>query len=115
MKFLLLLYDDVEATSAMSSEELRAIVGKHVAYARMLRERGVHVLSEPLAGPDEARSIRFDGPDPVVIDGPFLEAKESLGGIYVIECASIDEAIALAGDVPRSPGLVAEVRPIQAV
>jgi hypothetical protein len=115
MKYLLLLYDDVAATAAMTPDELRAIVDEHVAYARMLRERGVHVLSEPLSGPEEARTIHFDGPGPVVTDGPYLETKEALGGIYVIDCASLDEAVALASEAPRSPGLVAEVRPIPAI
>ncbi len=49
---------------------------------------------------------------PIVTDGPFLEAKEALGGLYVLECASPDEAIELAKQVPRSPGLVAELSPI---
>jgi hypothetical protein len=47
-----------------------------------------------------------------VIDGPFLETKESLGGFYVIETSTLDEAIELAKSVPRSPGLAAELRPI---
>ncbi len=45
-------------------------------------------------------------------DGPFLEAKEALGGLYVLECDGADEAIELAKQVPRSPGLVAELSPI---
>jgi hypothetical protein len=41
-----------------------------------------------------------------------LSSKEALGGLYVLECASLDEAIELAKQVPRSPGLVAELSPI---
>jgi hypothetical protein len=113
VKFLLLLYDDASAVAAMSPEERRAIVDEHVAYRRMLRERGAHVYSDPLDDPAGARTLRFtgDGP-PVVTDGPFLESKEALGGFYVIEAGSIEEAADLARDVPRSPGLVAELLPI---
>ena len=82
----------------------------------MLRERGVHRAGEPLDAPDTARTIRFgDDGGAVVTDGPFLEAKEALGGFYLLECASDEEAMELAKRVPRSPGLVAELRPIPEV
>ena len=112
MKYLLLLYDDPHATASMSDDERRAIVAEHMAFARMLRERGAHVYSDPVDDPATARTIRFEGSAPMVVDGPFLEAKEALGGFYVIETPTIDEAIEVASHVPRSPGLVAELRPI---
>jgi hypothetical protein len=112
VKYLLLLHDDATAVAAMSDAERRAIVDEHIAYARMLRERGAHVYSDPLDDPATARTIRFDGDRAMVTDGPFLEAKESLGGFYVLEASSMDEATELASEVPRSPGLVAELLPI---
>ena len=115
MKHLLLLYDDAEAVAAMTAVERRAIVDEHIAYARMLRERGVHLYSDPLDDPATARTVRLDGDRPIVTDGPFLEAKEALGGFYVIETQTLDEAIELAAMVPRSPGLVVELRPIPEV
>lgn len=48
----------------------------------------------------------------MVTGGPFLEGKEALGGFYLLECASLDEATDLARRVPRSPGLVAEILPV---
>jgi hypothetical protein len=112
VKYLLLLYDDAESAREMSAAERRAIVDEHIAFSAMLRERGAHVYSEPLDDPETARTVRFDGVEPMVTDGPFLETKETLGGFYVLECASIDDAIELTARVPRSPGLVAELRPI---
>ena len=111
MKFLLLLYDDAEATEAMTPEERRAIVDEHIRFGGMLRERGAVVAGEALRGPETARTIRFGSESAVsVTDGPFLEAKEAIGGFYVIECADEAEALELAKQVPRSPGLVAELR-----
>jgi hypothetical protein len=81
-------------------------VDQHIAYASMLRERGVYVVGEALSG--EAAVVR-PGEDPLVTDGPFAETKEGIGGIYVVECASRDEALELAGQVPRSPGVAVEV------
>ena len=116
MKYLLLLYDDAAAVGALSPDQRRAMVEAHIAYATMLRERGAYVYGDPLDAPSTARTLRFADAeaDPIVTDGPFLEAKEALGGIYVVECADASEAEDLARALPRSPGLVAEVRPIPA-
>ena len=106
MRFLFLIHGDREAEAAMTPDERRAIVGEHIAYASMLRERGVHVLGEALSG--EAAVVR-PGRTPLVTDGPFAETKEGIGGIYVVECASREEALELAGRVPQSPGIAVEV------
>jgi hypothetical protein len=114
MKFLLLLYDDTATIDALPAEDRRALVDEHIAYARMLRERGAYVYGDPLDSPETARTMRFgDGGTAVTVtDGPFLEAKEALGGFYVIECADAAAAESIAAELPRSPGLVAELRPI---
>jgi hypothetical protein len=106
MRFLFLIHGDSQAEAAMSPEKRRAIVDEHIAYGSMLRERGVHVLGEALSG--EAAVVR-PGEPPLVTDGPFAETKEGIGGIYVVECASRDEALDLAAQVPRSPGVAVEV------
>lgn len=113
MKFLLLLYGDPAAEAAAGPDGRAAMVEDHRRFSAMLRERDAIVLGEALQGPEEARTFRFDGDaTPLITDGPFLEAKEALGGLYVLECAGLDEAIELATQVPRSPGLVAELSPI---
>jgi hypothetical protein len=111
MRFLFLIHGDTDAEEAMSPEERRAIVGEHIAYASMLRERGVHVLGEALHDSSKGAVVR-PGEKPFVTDGPFAETKEGVGGFYVVECTSRDEAIELAGHVPRSPGVAVEVLPI---
>jgi hypothetical protein len=111
MKFLFLIHGDDEAESAMTPEERRAIVGQHMAYAEMLRKRGAYVLGEALEGSASAAVVR-PGEKPFVTDGPFAETKEALGGFYVVECASREEALEIAGKVPPSPGAAVEVLPI---
>jgi hypothetical protein len=106
MRFLFLVHGDTGAEAAMTADERRAIVGEHMAYADMLRARGVHVLGEALTG--EAVTVR-PGERPLVTDGPFAETKEAVGGFYVVDCASRDEAIELAGRIPQSPGVAVEV------
>jgi hypothetical protein len=116
VKYLFLLYDDAAVVGALSPGDRRRMVDDHIAYAGMLRQRGAYVYGDPLDDPSTARTLRFTSDaDPIVTDGPFLEAKEALGGIYVIDCASEADAVDLATQIPRSPGLVVEVRPIPAV
>ncbi len=113
MKYLLLLYGDPAAEAAAGPDGRAAMVEDHRRFSVMLRERNAIVLGEALLGPEETRTLRFEGDgQPIVTDGPFLEAKEALGGLYVLECEGLDEALELAKQVPRSPGLVAELSPI---
>ena len=106
MKFLFLVHGDSEAEAAMTSDERMAIVREHMAYAYLLRGRGVHMLGEALNG--DAATVR-PGEPPIVTDGPFAETKEAVGGFYVVDCASRDEAIELAALIPQSPGVAVEV------
>jgi hypothetical protein len=106
MRFLFLIHGNSDEEAALTSAERRAIVDEHIAYADLLRERGVHVLGEALTG--EAATVR-PGEEPLVTDGPFAETKEAVGGFYVVECASRDEALELAGLVPQSLGVAVEV------
>jgi hypothetical protein len=108
MKFLFLIHGDEEAEVAMIPEQRRAIVDEHLAYGRMLRERGAYVLGEALEGRASAAVVR-PGEKPFVMDGPFVETKEGVGGFYVVECGSREEALELAGKVPQSPGAAVEV------
>jgi hypothetical protein len=111
MKFLFLIHGDADGEAALTQDERLAIVRAHMAYADMLRERGAHVLGEALDGADRAAVVR-PGEKPVVTDGPYAETKEAVGGFYVVECGSRDEALELAGKVPQSPGVAVEVLPI---
>jgi hypothetical protein len=108
MRFLFLIHGDRQAEAALSVHERRAIVEKHMAFAEMLRGRGAYVLGEALDDPSTAVVVR-PGEPPLVVDGPYAETKEGVGGVYVVECASREEALALAAQVPQSPGVAVEV------
>lgn len=82
------------------------MVDQHIAYSAGLRERGVYVLGEALSG--EAAVVQ-PGESPLITDGPFADTKEGIGGIYIVDCASRDEALDLAAQVPQSPGVAVEV------
>jgi hypothetical protein len=110
MRFLFLIRGDVDALAALPPERRRAIVGEHMAYGAMLRERGAYVAGEALQGLESWAVVR-PGSEPIVTDGPFAETKEAIGGFYLVDCATRDEAVELAAKVPRSPNVAVEVIP----
>ena len=113
MKYLLLLYGDESAERALAPEQRRAIVDEHMRFQAALRERGALVQGEPLDGSSGAFAVRVeDDGKRVVTDGLFAETKEQIGSFYVVECSGRDEALAIARDVPSSPGLVVEAWPV---
>jgi hypothetical protein len=111
MQFILLLYGDEAAEAALTDAERRAIVDAHIAFSRRLRERGAWVAGDAVEPSTRAAWVR----DGKATDGPFAETKEQLGGYYVVECASRDDAIEVAREVPASPGSVVEIRPLAEV
>lgn len=112
MRYLMLLYGDQEREGRLSDAERRSIVDEHIAFAGRLRTEGAYVAGEALTSPAQAKVMRRVGDAPVVTDGPFAETKEQLGGFYVLECERIEDALTWAEQVPKSPGLVVEIRPI---
>jgi hypothetical protein len=106
MQYLLLLWGDTEGEDALEAGERGAIVDEHIAFASGLRERGQHVVGAALER--GSKLVRDD----LVTDGPFTDTKEQLGGLYVIDVESEDEALEIARRVPRSPGLVVQVLPV---
>lgn len=93
-----------------AEDELQSIVAAVDAFNEKVKEQTV--FAGGLEEPETATTVDGTGESVVVTDGPFLEAKEALGGLYVLECASSDEAVELAKQVPRSPGLVVQLSPI---
>ena len=108
MRFLLLLHGDEAAEDALTPAERRAIVDLHIAFSRELRDAGQMVHGEPLAPSRDGKIVSRRG----VTDGPFAETKEQLGGFYLIEVASMDEAVEIAKRVPEGPGAAVEIRAI---
>jgi hypothetical protein len=110
MRFLFLIHGDTDAEAAMSPDERRAIVQQHLEYGQMLRERGAYVGGEALADSDSWAVVRPDA-EPLVSDGPFAETKEAVGGFYLVDCESREEALELAAKIPLSPDVAVEVIP----
>jgi hypothetical protein len=114
MLYAILCYDYEDVVCAWTKEEDDAVLAKlHVVHDRLAREGRLGPTARLM--PTTAATTIRKGKDPVVLDGPFAETKEQLLGFYVVECASLDEAIEAAKELARassSPGSY-EIRPLQ--
>lgn len=112
MHYLLLIYSEESAASRMSREDGMALMGAYMAYTHALREAGVLISGEPLQPTASATSVRVRNGKTELIDGPFAETKEQLGGYYLIDVADADEALHWAARCPGAEHGTLEVRPI---
>ena len=112
MKYMLMIVGPEDGAEGMTESELREKIERHVAFGTELRTSGASTgEGEKLQPVSEATTLR-PGPDGVVsVDGPFAETKEVLGGFYLVEAASRDEAIGWAKKLPLVDGTFVEVRP----
>ncbi len=106
MLYLILLYPDPELP--MPEEEME----NHFAVARDTRTKGQYITSEALYPPNFAKTLRTRNGKTVKTDGPFAETKEVLGGFYVLDCESEDEALSYAERLPAARNGAVEIRPI---
>jgi hypothetical protein len=111
MKYMVLLFGNDEVYRARAPEETERVVAGHQAVLDELRAQGRCVASARLRWRDEAVTIRARDGEPVVLDGPFAETKEVLGGFYLLEADSKDEAIEWAKKLPLDEHGTIEVRP----
>jgi hypothetical protein len=113
MKFLLLIYNDDALLEALPAGEADAMMRGCLAHADELRGEGHLLDSQQLEPPATAKALRIRNGRLAVVDGPFAETKEHLGGFNLIEAADIDEAIRIAAEFPWARTGCVEVRPIR--
>ncbi|MEH0974736.1 YciI family protein [Micromonospora sp. CPCC 205546] len=114
MKFLLIMHMNPRIWEALTEEERNEVMQGHDEFIATIRGSGEMLGSAALAEPAESVVVRVRGGAPAVSDGPYLEAKEYLGGYYLVECADRDRAVELAALIPdaRVEGLGVEVREV---
>jgi hypothetical protein len=112
MRYLLLIYSAEDAGPAMGSAEAEAEMKEWYEYTEELRAAGVLLGGEPLHGVSEAVTVRVRDGEISSTDGPFAETKEILGGFYMIDVGTREEAEQWAAKIPSSRYGSTEVRPI---
>ena len=107
-QYLLLLYDNAPTLSKLSPEEMQKATEKYMAWSKMPFTQAGKRLAQ-----DHGKIVRPNSGKPKVTDGPYSETKEALGGFYLIEASSYDEAVKIAETNPHVEyGGVIEVRHI---
>jgi hypothetical protein len=112
MRYLLLICADEKGGAEIPKTEMSAVIQAHTRLNEQLRAAGKLVVAERLRPDSEASRLRLKAGHRQVMDGPFAETKEALGGFYLIECDSREEAVEWAGKIPLREGAFVEVRPI---
>jgi hypothetical protein len=112
MQYLLTLYVDESGWSKLSKTEQEQGVAAYTAYSEALVKAGAMVGGNRLQPSSTATTVRNVDGKSQVLDGPFADSKEQLGGYYLIEAKDLDAALSWAARCPASGHGVVEVRPI---
>ena len=113
MRFMMLMIPRGYEQAAPGTMPPADAVAKMMAYNESLQKAGVLLALDGLHPPSMGARVSFAGGKPKVTDGPFAEAKEVLGGYWMIDVKSREEAIAWASRCPASENEVIEVRQVQ--
>jgi hypothetical protein len=108
VKVVALIYGDEAVWDSLSDEEGKAVEAKHREFQR---SAGSKVIGgAELASTRSATTVRVRDGQTLITDGPFAETKEQLGGFYLLDCNSLDEATRLAARIPEASTWAVEVR-----
>ncbi len=115
MKYLCLAYEEEEVLSDLSRSEWDVLRGETLAYVEVLRKSGHLLDTNALQSARKAATVRIRSGKLSVVDGPYAETKEQLGGFFLIDAKDMNEAIQLASRWPSARLGSIEVRPIEEV
>ncbi len=108
----MLIYDSEERWDSIGDADFKAIFEEYGAYTRELQEQGKLLGSSRLQPSSTAVSVQVRDGETLTTDGPFAETKEQLGGYYLIEADSLEDALAWAAKIPSARDGTIEVRPV---
>jgi hypothetical protein len=108
VKFMLLIYEDDQDRCEHMAERMPHCL----AYVDAMKKAGIYVVGEPLRAVESTTAVRVRDGRAQVVDGPYADAKEQLGGFHVIDVPDLDEALAWAARCPSASHGLVEVRPV---
>ena len=112
MQYMALIYSDQAGWEALSESEQASWLERYRAFIDEARESGVYLDGDALANTRDATTVRVRDAETLVTDGPYAEVKEALGGYFLFDCESIDDAIEWAARSPAAEHGAVEVRPV---
>ena len=115
MQYMLLIYSEEGAWNSLTQEQQQQGLAGYMAYGEALRKAGAYVSADRLRDTPDATTVTIVNGKTQVMDGPFADTKEALGGYYLIEAKNLDEAISWAARCPGAFHGKVEVRPVWAM
>ena len=115
MQYLLLLHAEEAGFMNMTPEQQQQVMAAYMAYGEALKEAGALLGSNRLRPVATATTVRVVDGKTQVLDGPFADSKEQLGGYYLIDAPDLDAALSWAARCPGASHGIIEVRPIWAM
>ena len=112
MQYLALIHSDEVAWDALDGGVRDGVIADYMTFATKARAAGVMLDGERLAPSRDATTVRVREQQTLVVDGPYAEVKEALGGYFVFECDTVEEACEWAAGIPAAEYGAVEVRPI---
>lgn len=112
MQYMILIYGNEAAESAVSPADMGKIMSAYKAYSEALVKAGVMVSGERLHPSTSATTVRVTGGKNQVLNGPYAETREQLGGFYMIDVPDLDAALSWGARCPGASHGVVEVRPV---
>jgi hypothetical protein len=112
MKYLGIAYEEEQTLNALTEGEWRVLRQETLDYVQALEQSGRLILAQPLQSATRAATLRVRDGRVLVTDGPFAETKEQIGGFFLFEAASLQEALDVAAKWPSARLGSIEVRPI---
>ena len=113
MQYILMDYVNEDGWPMLSRAEQEHWLGAYIAYMKAMEEAGVLKSSRGLKHSSEATTVRVVDGKPQVLDGPYADTKEQLGGFHIIEAPDLDAALSWAARSPTALHGVVEVRPVR--
>ena len=110
MAYMLLIHEPVGQRATRTRAEGEAVYDRMVRFAEDLKKRDLLLAVESLANEGTGSRVQVRAGKPSVLDGPFAEAKEMIGGFFLVRCKTRDEALALARECPAAEWATVEVR-----
>jgi hypothetical protein len=115
MKYMLLIYRNETAMQGASEKQLSEVTGAYMAYTKAMRDSGAFVAGDALQLSSTATTVRAANGKSKVLNGPYAEAKEQLGGYYIIDVPDLDAALSWAARCPGAQTGALEVRPVRSM
>jgi hypothetical protein len=112
MEYMLMLYFGEDGWPNMTKAEQEAGMATYMAYRDSLEKAGILRAANSLQPSATAATVRLSGGKPRVLDGPFTEAKEQIGGFYIIDVPDREAAISWAARCPTASHGIVEIRPL---